>query len=342
MSQHRNNHVILKERANGLPTPELFELIEGDAPVPGDGEVLINNIYVTADPGMKGWISKARNYASVETGTTMHSFSVGVVVESNNSDIKEGDVVTANTGWAEYAVADPKHPMFRKVDPNDSPLSTTLGILGLSGYTAYFGLLAVGQPQSGETVLVSTAAGAVGSAVGQIAKIKGCRTIGIAGGPEKTALCTEVFGFDTAIDYKATDDLEGAIRQACPDGIDVYYDNVGGETLDIALGQIKLHGRVVICGTAATDAWIPQPTGLRPERNLLVNRIRMQGFICFDFADRYADAYVDLLEWVRDGKIKYREDIVDGLENAGAALAGLYEGRNKGRQLIRVRPDPFL
>tara|TARA_R110002110_G_scaffold260260_3_gene476005 strand:+ start:29299 stop:30327 length:1029 start_codon:yes stop_codon:yes gene_type:complete len=342
MSQHRNRHVILKERATGLPAPELFDMAEGDAPVPGAGEVLINNIYVTADPGMKGWISKARNYASVETGTTMHSFSVGVVVESNNPDINEGDVVTANTGWAEYAVADPSLPTFRKVDPNDAPLTTALGILGINGFTAYFGLLALGLPKAGDTVLVSTAAGAVGSAVGQIAKIKGCRTIGIAGGADKTALCTDVFGFDAAIDYKAVDDLDAAIRQACPDGIDVYYDNVGGETLDIVLGQVNLHGRVVICGTASTDAWIPQPAGLRPERNLLVNRIRMEGFLTFDFAHRYDEAHADLSEWVRDGKIQYREDIVDGLENAGAALAGLYEGRNMGRQLIRVRPDPYL
>ncbi len=156
------------------------------------------------------------------------------------------------------------------------------------------------------------------------------------------ALCTDVFGFDAAIDYKATDDLDAALREACPDGVDVYYDNVGGETLDILLGQMNLHGRVVICGTAATDSWIPQPTGLRPERNLLVNRIRMEGFLTFDFVDRYADAHADLLDWVRQGKIKYREDIAEGLENAPAALAGLYEGRNRGRQLIRVRPDPFL
>ena len=342
MSQHRNRHVVLRERATGLPTPELFELVEGDAPAPGDGEVLINNIYVTADPGMKGWISKARNYASVETGTTMHSFSVGVVIESNNPDIAEGDVVAANTGWAEYAVADPGLPTFRKVDPTAAPLSTALGVLGINGFTAYFGLLEVGQPKSGDTVLVSTAAGAVGSAVGQIAKIKGCRTVGIAGGAEKTALCTEAFGFDAAIDYKATDDLEAAIRQACPDGIDVYYDNVGGETLDIVLGQVNLHGRVVICGTAATDAWIPQPSGLRPERNLLVNRIRMEGFLTFDFAHRYGEALADLANWVREGRMQYREDIVDGLENAGAALAGLYAGKNMGRQLIRVRPDPYL
>lgn len=341
MSQHRNRHVILKERATALPHPGLFEVVEGDAPSPADGQVLINNIYVTADPGMKGWISTARNYASVETGTTMHAFSVGVVVESRHPDVREGDVVVANTGWAEYAVADPEAATFRRVDPDAAPVSTALGILGINGFTAFFGLLEVGKPRPGDTVLVSTASGAVGSAVGQIARIKGCRTVGIAGGPEKTALCTDVFGYDDAIDYKAIDDLDAALRDACPDGIDVYYDNVGGPTLDLVLGMMNLHGRVVICGTAATDSWVPQPTGLRPERNLLVSRIRMEGFLCFDFADRYDEAHAQLLEWLKAGKLNYREDIVDGLENAPAALAGLYEGRNMGRQLIRVRPDPF-
>lgn len=342
MAQHRNKRVILKERATGLPAPELFDVLEDDAPSPGAGEVLINNVYVSADPGMKGWIGVARNYASVETGATMNAFSVGVVVESNHPDLQEGEVVAANTGWAEYVVADPERPTFRKVNPDHAPISTALGILGINGFTAYCGLLNVGQPKSGDTVVVSTAAGAVGSAVGQIAKIKGCRTVGIAGGPEKTALCTEVFGFDAAIDYKASDDLDAALRDACPDGVDVYYDNVGGSTLDILLGQVNLHGRVVICGTAATDSWIPQPTGLRPERNLLVNRIKMEGFLTFDFVDQYPAAHADLLDWMQQGKIAYREDIVDGLENAPAALAGLYAGRNNGRQLIRVRPDPFI
>ncbi len=341
MSQHRNKHVILKARATGLPTPELFDLVEDAAPEPGDGEVLVNNVYVSADPGMKGWIGTARNYASVETGATMRAFSVGVVVESQHPDVREGEVVTASTGWAEYAVADPKAPAFRKIDPDSAPISTALGVLGVSGFTAYFGLLDAGQPQPGDTVLVSTAAGAVGSAAGQIAKIKGCRTVGIAGGPEKTALCTDFFGYDAAIDYKAVDDLDAALRAACPDGIDVYYDNVGGATLDIVLNQMALRGRIVICGTAATDSWVPQPTGLRPERNMLVNRLRMQGILLFDYADRYAEAHAQLLEWVDAGLIKYREDIVDGLENAPAALVGLYEGRNMGRQLVRVRPDPF-
>ncbi len=342
MAQHRNRRVILKTRATGLPTPELFDVVEDDAPEPGDGEALIHNIYVTADPGMKGWISNAVNYASVETGATMNSFGVGVVIQSNSPDITEGDYVVANTGWQEYSVVSPDQASVRKVDPADALLSTSLGALGHSALTAYFGLLEVGRPNAGETVLVSTAAGSVGSAAGQFAKIKGCRTVGIAGGPEKTALCLDTFGYDAAIDYKATDDLEAALREACPNGIDVYYDNVGGDTLDTVLGLMNQNGRVTICGTAATEAWVPPPTGLRFERHVLVSRLRIQGFILFDFQDRYEEALTDIRQWFKEGKIKYREDIAEGLENAPAALAGLYEGRNTGRQLVRVRPDPTL
>lgn len=342
MAQHRNRRVILKTRATGLPTPELFDMVEDDAPEPGDGEALIHNIYVTADPGMKGWISTAVNYASVETGETMNSFGVGVVVETRNPDIAEGDYIVAHTGWQEYSIVAPGEGGFRRVDPADGPLSATLGVLGHSAFTAYFGLLDVGQPKAGETVLVSTAAGAVGSAVGQFAKIKGCRTVGIAGGLEKVALCRGEFGYDDAIDYKATDDLAAALQEACPEGIDVYYDNVGGDTLDTVLPLMNQNGRVVICGTAATEGWVPPPTGLRVERHVLVKRLRIQGFILFDFEDRYADALADIRQWYKEGKLNYREDIAEGLENAPAALAGLYEGRNMGRQLIRVRPDPTL
>ncbi len=342
MAQHRNRRVILKTRATGLPTPDLFDIVEDDAPEPGDGELLIHSIYVTADPGMKGWISIAKNYASVETGATMNSFGLGVVVQSRHPDYAEGDIVTSRTGWQEYSIATPDDFAFRKVDPAVGPISTALGVLGVNGITAYFGLLDVGQPKAGETVVVSTAAGAVGSAVGQIAKIKGCRTVGIAGGPEKVALCKDEFGYDDAIDYKATDDLGAALQAACPEGIDVYYDSVGGDTFDTMLGLLNLHGRVVVCGTAATEGWVPPPTGLRPERHILVSRLRIQGFIVFDYAERYPEALADLSQWLAEGKLNYREDIAEGLENAPGALAGLYEGQNKGRQLIRVRPDPTL
>lgn len=340
MPQHINKRVILQTRATGLPTPELFAVVEDPAPEPGDGEVLVSTLYVTADPGMKGWISTAKNYSSVETGSTMHSFGTGVVVESRHPEVAVGDILCGRTGWQRYAVMAPDAPGVRRIDPADAPISTALGVLGVNGITAYFGLLDVGQPKSGDTVLVSTAAGAVGSAAGQIAKIKGCRTVGIAGGPEKTALCQELFGFDAAIDYKAVPDLREALQEVCPDGIDVYYDNVGGATLDTVLGLMNVGGRIAICGTAATDSWTPPPLGPRVERALLVSRLKMQGFLLFDYTDRFDEALADLRQWVSEGRLAYREDIVDGLENAPAMLAGLYAGRNTGRALIRVRPEP--
>ncbi len=342
MAQLLNRRIILKTRATGLPTPDLFEMVEDNAPKPGDGELLVHSIYLSADPAMKGWIGSTKNYASVETGATMNSFGLGVVVESRHPDYAEGDFVSCQTGWQEYAVARPDDVAFRKVDPADGPVSTALGVLGLNGITAYFGLLDVGQPKAGATVLVSTAAGAVGSAVGQIAKIKSCHTVGITGGPEKTALCRDVFGYDEVIDYKATDDLGTALQSACPEGIDIYYDNVGGDTLDTVLPLMNMHGRISICGTASVDAWLPPPTGLRPERHILVSRLRIQGFIIFDYFDRYPEALANLKQWISEGKLKYREDIAEGLENAPSVLAGLYEGRNMGRQLIRIRPDPTL
>ena len=340
MAQHTNKRVILQRRASGLPTPDLFAVVEDAAPEPADGEVLVSTLYVTADPGMKGWIGTAKNYNSVETGGTMHSFGTGVVVESRHPEVAVGDILCGRTGWQSYAIMNPDAPGIRRIDPADGPLSTSLGVLGVNGITAYFGLLDVGQPKAGNTVLVSTAAGAVGSAAGQIAKIKGCRTVGIAGGADKTALCRDLFGYDAAIDYKATADLRAALQAACPDGIDVYYDNVGGATLDTVLGLMNVGGRIAICGTAATESWDPPPHGPRVERALLVSRLKMQGFLLFDYTPRFGEALADLRQWVRDGRLKYREDIVDGLERAPAMLAGLYAGRNTGRALIRVRPEP--
>jgi len=342
MTTQPNATVVLRRRATGLPTPDLFEVVAGDVPQPAEGEVLVRNVYVTADPGMKGWISNARNYLSVETGTTMQASGVGEVVWSRNPDVPEGAYVVGQTGWQEYGVASPQQPIFRVVDPSEVPLSTSLGALGLSGLTAYFGLLDLGRPQSGETVLVSTAAGSVGSAAGQIAQIHGCRTVGITGGPEKVALCRDVFGFDAAIDYKSTPDLGAAIAQAAPKGVDVYFDNVGGDTLDTVAAALNPGARIVVCGTAATPSWDPPPTGVRLERYILVNRLHIQGFVVFDFKERYPEAFADLDAWVRGGQLRFREDISDGLSQAPHVLAGLYSGANTGRALIRVRPDPTL
>lgn len=332
----KNRRIILKKRATGLPGPENFELVEDDAPSPADGQVLVRNHYVSVDPAMKGWISEAKNYASVETGATMRAFGVGEVVESRHPEFRPGDFASGMTGWQDYGIAVESQPFFRKVDPADGPLSTALGIFGISGLTAWFGLLDIGKPKAGETLVVSTAAGAVGSAVGQIGKMKGCRTVGIAGGTEKTRLCTDLYDYDAAIDYKGENDLAAALADACPDGIDIYYDNVGGATLDTVMTMLNLGARIIICGTAATESWSPPPQGMRLERAILVARAKVQGFIIFDYAERFPEALDDLRAWAKSGKLVFREEIVEGLEKAPGALASLYRGANMGRLVVRV------
>jgi NADPH-dependent curcumin reductase CurA len=206
----------------------------------------------------------------------------------------------------------------------------------MNGITAYLALLDIGQPKAGETVVVSTAAGAVGSCAGQIAKLFGCRTVGIAGGPEKTALCTDVFGYDAAIDYKATPDLDAALTDACPDGVDVYFDNTAGAISDAVMRHLAIRARIIVCGTASISSWVPWPAGPRLERHLLVRRARMQGFLLFDYAGRFDEAIAQLTQWLREGKLRYREDVLDGIEAAPDAIAGLYRGENLGRRLIRL------
>jgi NADPH-dependent curcumin reductase CurA len=240
-------------------------------------------------------------------------------------------------GWQDYAVVDVRE-IQRKVDGSGLPISTSLGVLGLNGLTAYFGLLDIGQPRAGETVVVSTAAGAVGSCVGQIAKVKGCRTVGIAGGPDKVRTCCEEFRYDCAVDYKA-DDFDSALDAACPGGVDVYFDNTAGRISDAVMGRLNVGARVVICGTASIASWDPIPQGPRVERHLLVKRARMQGFLIFDYAERYPEALRQLESWVRGGQIRYREDILDGIEQAPGSIAGLYRGENLGKRLIRIAPE---
>jgi len=237
-------------------------------------------------------------------------------------------------GWQEYIVADAS-TIQRKVNADKLPISTSLGVLGLNGMTAYFGLLEVGQPTSGDTVVVSTAAGAVGSCVGQIAKIKQCRTVGITGGPEKIRLCQEAFQYDHAIDYRS-EGLDEKLTTTCPNGIDVYFDNTSGAISDTVLKHLNVGARVVICGTASIDSWEPIPLGPRVERHLIVNRARMQGFLIFDYQDRYAEAVDALTEWVEADLIHYREDILEGIEQAPGAIAGLYRGENLGKRLIKI------
>jgi NADPH-dependent curcumin reductase CurA len=336
MSTTVNQQVWLKSRPTGIPQAENFALRDGEVPQISEGEVLVKNHYLSADPAMRGWINDSSNYwPQVEIGATLRAFAVGEIIASKHSSYAIGDRIMGIFGWQEYSAATDKHIMV-KVPRSDLPLSLFLGVLGLNGFTAYFGLLDVGQPNAGETVIVSTAAGSVGSCVGQLAKLKGCRTIGIAGGREKVRQCLEEFGYDAAIDYKGVADLDGAIKAACPDGVDVYYDNTSGAISDAVLRNLKLGARIVVCGTASYPSWNPWNTGPRPERHLLVKRARMQGFLTTDFIARFPEAIANLSGWIRDGKIRYREELLEGIRHAPATVQKLYSGENTGKLVMRL------
>ncbi|MEA2758349.1 MAG: hypothetical protein QOH65_962 [Methylobacteriaceae bacterium] len=308
-----------------------------DAPLPeiGDREFLVRNEFLSVEPAMRGWVSAAANYSKpVGIGEVMRSFAAGTVIASRHPDYAEGDKVMGMLGWQQFALSDGTS-ITRKVKETDLPLSLSLGVLGLNGLTAYFGLLDLGLPRPGDVVVVSTAAGAVGSAVGQIAKLAGCRTVGITGGSTKVNLCREEFGYDEAIDYKAGD-LAQVLTAACPKGVDVYFDNTAGSISDSVYAQIAAGARVIICGTASIASWDPPPHGPRIERHLLVKRARMSGLLIFDYAPRFEEAIDRLTSWIREGKLRYREDIQDGIESCPGAIAELYRGENLGKRLIRL------
>jgi NADPH-dependent curcumin reductase CurA len=336
MSVRQNRQVRLKSRPAGIPQAEHFEIVAAPLPEPQAGQFVVRNRYLSVDPAMRGWVSAVANYAKpVGLGEVMRARAVGEIVASRHAEYRVGEAVVGWLGWQEYALSDGSG-IIRRVHETDLPLSAALGVLGMNGVTAYFGLLEVGQPKPGETVVVSTAAGSVGSAVGQIAKLSGCRAVGIAGGAEKTRMCREEFGYDAAIDYKAAGDLDAALAAACPAGIDVYFDNTSGAISDAVLRRINKRARIVICGTASLASWDPWPTGPRVERHLLVKSARMEGFLVFDYEDRSAEAVAQLAQWVRDGRLRYREDVLDGLAAAPDAIAGLYRGENLGKRLIRL------
>ena len=331
----RNRQVLLRARPTGVAQAEHFEIVERPVPSPGDGELLVRNHYLSVEPAMRGWIADKGNYATpVPVGSVMRALSAGEVVASGHPDFAPGDLVTGWFGWQDYALVPPE-AVVRRVIERDLPLSLSLGILGINGVTAHLALTRIGQPKPGETVLVSTAAGAVGSAVGQIAHILGCRAVGIAGGPAKVAQCRELFGYDAAIDYRAGD-LDAAIAAACPDGVDIYYDNVAGSISDAVYPHLALRARVVVCGTASIQDWTDWPTGPRVERHLLVKRARMEGFVIFDHMDAYEASVAQLADWVRSGALRYSEDVLDGIAACPDALAGLYRGENMGKRLIRL------
>lgn len=330
-----NRQVKLRQRPSGIPQAAHFEIAQRPVPALGPGEVLVRNVYLSVEPAMRGWVNAAANYSQpVAVGEVMRSFAVGHVLQSRDVSVPEGAWVTGLFGWQDYAVL-PAAAIERVIEERDLPMSTALGVMGINGVTAHYGLLQVGQPRAGETVVVSTAAGAVGSCVGQIAKLHGCRTVGIAGGEVKRRLCLDTFGFDAALDYKAAD-FRDRLAEACSGGVDIYFDNTAGEISDAVMGHLRPGARIVICGTASIAQWNPVPQGPRVERALLVNRVRMQGFVIFDHSDHYPTARRDLAQWLRQGCLRYLEDVLEGIEHAPDAIAGLYRGENLGKRLIRL------
>jgi NADPH-dependent curcumin reductase CurA len=327
-----NRRVTLAERPTGSPKDSDFAIDEVEIGSPRPGEVLVRILWVSVDPYQRGRMSQVRSYAKgLELGDVITSQSVGEVVESQDGRYSPGDLVVGQLGWQEYAIA--RAGSVRRVPEFLDPPTLALHVLGTTGFTAYFGLLDVGRPKPGDTVVVSGAAGAVGQIVGQIAKLAGCRTVGIAGGPDKCTDC-EVYGYDVALDYKA-DDLGGALKEACPDGVDIYFDNVGGDLSGTVHRRLNVGARIVICGQISQyNLDRPEPT-FHPSL-LIVYRARMEGFLVSDYAHRFDEAASRLARWVAEGKLTWREDVTEGLENAPAAFMGMLRGSNRGKALVRV------
>jgi NADPH-dependent curcumin reductase CurA len=329
-----NRTWLLAQRPDGRPDMSCFEFVEREVPSPDRDEVLVRTLYMSVDPYMRGRMRDAESYADPwEVGDPMQAGVVGEVVESNHRRWDEGDVVTGNLRWADYAVAG-GHELTR-VDPDVAPVSTALGVLGMPGRTAYFGLLDVGEPKPGDTVVVSGGAGAVGSVVGQIASHAGCDVVGVAGAQEKLDWLTDDLGFDAAINYN-DEDVHGALREAAPDGVDVYFDNVGGPVTDAVFRELNVRARVVVCGQISQYNATAVPTGPRKLSQLIQTRARVEGVLVSDYADRFEEATERLARWVNDDTVRYRETVTDGLENAPDAFLGLFDGVNIGKQLVRV------
>jgi len=330
-----NRQCILVSRPEGIAQAENFALVDA-APQPlADGDIRVSNRFLSVEPAMRGWIADKGNYAApVALGSVMRALAVGTITESRDPNYPVGQAVTGWFGWQQEAVVR-ADAIVRRIGETDLPLSLSLGVLGINGVTAHLALTGIGEPRAGDTVLVSTAAGSVGSAVGQIAEILGCRTIGITGGPEKVARCLDRFGYDAAIDYKAAD-FEARLAEACAGGINVYFDNTAGAISDAVYPHLSLGARVVVCGTASIERWDPWPQGPRVERHLLVKRARMQGFVIFDHMDKYEASVAVLADWVRSGQLVHDEELLDGLDAAPDALAGLYRGENVGKRIIAL------
>lgn len=329
----KNLQVLLASRPQGSVREENFRIVETDLPRPADGEVLVRNLYLSLDPYMRMRMDAGKSYAPpVEVGEVMVGGGVGEVLESRDARLSKGDIVTGRLGWQMYAVA--PGTGLRKVNAEGAPISTALGVIGMPGVTAWYGLLKIGEPKAGETVVVSAASGAVGSVVGQIAKIKGCRAVGIAGGSEKCSYVVSQLGFDACVDYKSAS-FESDLESVVPVGIDVYFENVGGRVLDVILPHLNAFSRIPFCGYVSE--YNPgQGYGVRHLRQLLVSRSRLQGFIISEHLEIWEQALRELAGWVAAGKLKYHETVTEGLANAPRAFIGMLQGKNLGKQLVKL------
>ena len=330
-----NTKIVLKKRPNPSVTEDLFELKTEELKELKDGEFLINVEYVSIDPAMRGWISDVGNYSEpVAIDGTMRSLGVGKIISSKDKDFYENEYVVGWLGWQKYAVVS-KSAIQIKINPNEVPLSANLGALGLNGITAFAGLVDICKPKTNETIVVTTAAGSVGSAVGQIAKIYGCNIIGFTSSDEKAEICKKEFGYDEVINYKKVDNLSSSLNQIAPNGIDCFFDNVGGEQFDAVMENLNINARVVICGTIGMPSY-PIPNGPRINRTLLVKRAKIEGLLVLDYFDRYQEIYDQLAQWFKNGKLKNKEDISDGLLTAPASLVKILNGLNLGKQLVKI------
>lgn len=329
-----NRQVRLVRRPSGIPQAEDFAITADAVPIAGPGQFLVRNLYLSVDPAQRGWASAEANYAApVPLGSPMRALAIAVVVDSNDLDFSPGAFLYGWFDWQDYAVADASKVVLRAERP--LPLSAFASLLGINGLTAYFALTELGQPKAGDALLVSTAAGAVGGFVGQIGRILGCSTFGLTGDDRKVERCVGRYGYDVAVNYK-TANLTRALSVMAPGGFDIYFDNTGGIMLDTALRHMKVHGRVVQCGTASISDWTGCPTGPRNEREVLTRRLVWSGFVLFDYAARYAEAADQLARWFLEGRLVYDEDISPDMAAAPGAIAALYRGENTGKRLIYV------
>ena len=330
-----NRQITLAARPVGVPKESDFKLVEGPVPSAGQGQVVAKTLFLSVDPYMRGRMNDAKSYAPpVQIGEVMVGGTVSRVIQSNNPRFQVGDIVEGRLGWQEFALSDGKG--LRVVDPEIAPISTAVGVLGMPGLTAYFGLLDICNPQPGETVVVSGAAGAVGSLVGQIAKIKGCRTIGVAGTDEKIRYVVDDLGFDAAFNYKTISDYRAKLEELCPKGIDVYFDNVGGALTDAVFTLINVNARVSVCGQISQYNLEKPELGPRFLFQLVRNRAKVEGFLVFQFEERFEEGRKQMAEWVRAGKIKYREEFAEGIQEAPKAFIGMLNGANIGKQLLKI------